>query len=177
MKTKDEWLKKSSELSAELDEAKKQQLSIVDRLRLQHKSILDSECYSDISVLNKRIEKIRNEYSYATMMSKDNVYANRILYSDVCPCEVVERRSDNLFLVREMDAKETQESIMNRLQSFKPGGFIGHFDDSLQKWDIKPNRSKPMFAIRRHKDGGWYDTSGIRYQISMKPVKVFDFNF
>ena len=76
-----------------------------------------------------------------------------------------------------MECKETSESIINRLQSFDPGGFFGHFDNDLQDWEIKSKEGGYTTKIRRHKDGNFYDTCGNRYTLSDKPIRFYDFNF
>ena len=105
------------------------------------------------------------------------LFANRMGWSDIEPFEVIEQRTEKLYVVREMEAVETKESIIARNKSFVPGGFFGHFDNDLQDWDIKPKEKGFTFNIRRHKDGHFYDTCRQRYVISEKPIKYYDFNF
>lgn len=108
---------------------------------------------------------------------EEKLYANRIGYSDVDPYEIIEKKTDKLYVIREMEAVETEESKRKRIKSFIPGGFFGHFDNDIQEWDIKPKKDGWTLKIRRHKDGYFYDTMGQRYSLSNKPVKFYDFNF
>ena len=78
-------------------------------------------------------------------------YANKILFSDIEPYEVIEQKTERLLVIREMECKEKEESIKNRIQSFIPGGFCGHYDNDVQDWDIKPKNNGYTFKIRKHK--------------------------
>lgn len=104
-------------------------------------------------------------------------YANRMGWSDIEPFEVIEQKTECLLVIREMEYKETEESIKKRNQSFVPGGFFGHFDNDLQDWEIKPKEGGYTIKIRKHKDGCFYDTCGHRYTLSDKPIRFYDFNF
>lgn len=125
-----------------------------------------------------RIErKILANIEEAKMELLEKKYANLIMYSDIKPFEVVEERTPNLYLIREMDAVITDESRKKLNESFYPGGFCGHFDNDLQEWNITSNEEYPVFKIRRHKDGFYYSAYGEKYRISPKPVKYYDYNF
>jgi hypothetical protein len=101
-------------------------------------------------------------------------YANRICYTDVEPCEVVEVRTANKMLIREMDA--TLDPTWKR--EFHPGGFFGHTaNDRSQRWFYSSNPANRVLAIRKHKDGRWYDSHGSRYSIADQPYKFYDHNF
>ena len=104
-------------------------------------------------------------------------YANKILYSDIMPFEILAQLSDNVIQIRMMDAKLTEESKRLLQESFRPGGFMGNTDNDLQKYDYSPNENNVTVIIRRHKDGRWYDRGGCRYILSDKPVKKHDYNF
>lgn len=102
------------------------------------------------------------------------LYANRCGYTDVAPCEVVEVRTANKMLIRHMDAKRDPAWKMD----FHPGGFFGHVaNDRDQKWFITPDPDAPVFAIRKRKDGRWYDKWDNRYAIADQPHKFHDHNF
>lgn len=104
-------------------------------------------------------------------------YANHYGYSDIEPYEVVEERTPNMYLIRWMKSVQTEKSKKELKDSFVAGGFCGHFDNDLQEWDITSCEDNQPFAIRRHKDGNWYDTYHRKYCISSKPIKFYDFNF
>ena len=104
-------------------------------------------------------------------------YANRIMFSDIRPYEVVKVISENKMEIREMNAVETEASREARAETFHEGGFIGNCDDGDQKWDITSNPNNPITTIRRHKDGKWYCVGGNKYILSDTPKKFYDFNF
>lgn len=120
--------------------------------------------------INKRIEYLETELL-------EHKYANNYMYSDVDPYEVIEECTENCYIIRPMIAIETEQSKNDRQKSFVPGGFIGHTDNSVQKWDIVSDENASTFKIRRHKDGKWYDANGSKYYISNHPVKFYDYNF
>ena len=125
-----------------------------------------------------RIERnILADIEEAKMELLEKKYANLIMYSDIKPFEVVEERTPNLYLIREMDAVITDKSKKELQESFSPGGFCGHFDNDLQEWHITSNEEYPVFKIRRHKDGCFYSTLREKYSISHKPIKFYDYNF
>ena len=104
-------------------------------------------------------------------------YANRIMFSDIRPYEVVRVLSENRIEVREMNAVETEASRKARSNTFHEGGFLGNCDDSNQEWDITSNPNNTITTIRRHKDGKWYCSGGSKYILSDTPKKFYDFNF
>ena len=104
-------------------------------------------------------------------------YANKILYSDIMPFEILTQLSDNEIQIRMMDAKLTEESERLLKESFKPGGFRGNTDNDLQKYVYSSDENKDCITIRKRKDGRWYDRGGYRYTLSDKPVKRHDYNF
>jgi hypothetical protein len=102
------------------------------------------------------------------------LYANYCGYTDVEPHEVVEVRTPNKMMIRHMNAERDPTWKMD----FHPGGFFGHVaNDQTQRWFITPNPDLPVFAIRKRKNGKWYDKHGGRYNIADKPHKFHDHNF
>lgn len=124
-----------------------------------------------------RIKSLKDELQYVHFMTLERKYMTQCLHSDANPYEVIEERTDKLWIVRRMKAVETEASRQRRMSSFVPGGFMGHFDDTDQEWDITPDACGEVMAIRRHIDGRWYDSYGIMYTPSEKPYKHYDFNF
>lgn len=122
-------------------------------------------------------QKIQANIDEAKMELLEKKYANLVMYSDIKPFEVIEERTPNLYLIREMDAVITDESRKRLNESFSPGGFCGHFDNDLQEWNITSNEEYPIFKIRRHKDGFYYSALGEKFRINSKPVKFYDYNF
>jgi hypothetical protein len=102
------------------------------------------------------------------------LYANHAGWTDVEPHEVVEVRTPNKMMIRLMDAK--LDPTWKR--DFHPGGFFGHTaNDRTQRWFITENPAYPVFAIRKHKNGKWFDKHGGRYNIADEPYKFHDHNF
>lgn len=104
-------------------------------------------------------------------------YANKYLYTDVEPFEVIEECTNNKYIIREMKCVEDPEGIRALKKSFEPGGFVGHFDNYVQKWIITSEPEGSIDVIRRHKDGYWYNVSGSKFVIAAKPRKFYDYNF
>lgn len=101
-------------------------------------------------------------------------YANRYLFSDVEPFEVISGASAKVKKVRALSA-----SLAN---GFKPEWVSGGFsavcgNQEEQEWEFKPDLDAPVVYIRRRKDGRWYDAGGMRYVLSDKPRKYYDYNF
>lgn len=103
-------------------------------------------------------------------------YANHYGWSDVEPYEIVRVVSPKCLEVRPMDAKQTKESIEEQKKSFAVGGFMGHTDNSVQRWEITSNPEYETIRIRLHKDGKWYH-GGMKFKLSDKPRKFYDYNF
>lgn len=101
-----------------------------------------------------------------------NKYANKIGHSDVYPFEVVKEVSEKTLEVRAMEAINVQPATM-----VAPGGFVGHFDNSTQKWSIVSNHDNPVIKIRQNKKGEWKDKNGGVYLIADEPRKFYDYNF
>ena len=130
-----------------------------------------------IEVIQKKMKSLKEELWNAHYMGLDLKYMSQCLHSDVNPYEVIEERTEKLWIVRRMKAVEMEWSKERRIKSFVPGGFLGHFDDSDQEWDISSDPDGEVVAIRKHIDGRWYDPYGIRYVPTTEPYKHYDFNF
>jgi hypothetical protein len=104
-------------------------------------------------------------------------FCNYIMYSDVEPFEVVERRTDNKVMIRMMDAERRDDWKPEII----PGGFSGHCvnnHDQGKAWDIKSNEANPLIAVRwSNAKCGWFDSYGGRYSMEDAPRKKYDFNF
>ena len=127
--------------------------------------------------VQEKIKSLKEELQHAVFMSLEKKYMTQCLHSDANPYEVIEERTEKLWIVRRMKAEETEESKQRRSTSFAMGGFLGHFDNSVQDWHIEPDPEGEVVAIRLHIDGRWYDAYGLRYVPSQKPYKFYDFNF
>lgn len=100
--------------------------------------------------------------------------ATRILYTDREPFEVVEIRTPNKIMVRAMNA----ELSPDWKPDIVPGGFSGVCLNQLEQvgqWKLTPDPTAPLIALRRHKDGRWYEGT-LRYSIGVAR-KFYDYNF
>jgi len=104
------------------------------------------------------------------------MYANRIGYSDIDPYEIIRRISEKTIEVREMDAVLDENCKKAMRDSFVPGGFLGHTDNSLQEWIITSNPNNKIYRARLHKDGCYYSDYG-KHRLSENPIKHYDYNF
>tara|TARA_R110000803_G_scaffold119597_2_gene187889 strand:- start:3036 stop:3365 length:330 start_codon:yes stop_codon:yes gene_type:complete len=102
-----------------------------------------------------------------------NKYANLHLYSDVNPYEIIEVRTPNRIVVREMDAEKDKSVKLE----FHPGGFCGHVSNQeKQKWFYKSNDKYPLEVLRKHKDGFFWNNNG-KFILNNEPIKFHDYNF
>lgn len=133
-----------------------------------------SKLRSEKNRLSNEIERMRLE-----ALPTDKKYVNKFLYSDIEPYEVIEEITPLMIKARKMLAVETEESIKARKESFVQGGFCGHTDNSVQRWEIKSNPYGEAITLRKHKrDGNWYMAGcDIRFILNDHPIKHFDFNF
>lgn len=108
-----------------------------------------------------------------------NKYASQYLWSDVHAYQVIEEKTPNLIVVRELDTELTPEAKEALDASFIPGGFVGHFDNSKQDWIYRENQNNPLITIRRHKDGKFYQAGdrSCPFVIKSHPYKFYDYNF
>lgn len=105
-------------------------------------------------------------------------YLNKRFYTDIKPFEVLRQISATKLLVRSMKVKLEEDSKKKLNDSFTPGGFVGHFDNSLQEWIITPDPSATPFEVRRRKDGFYYLSKGcLPFVPSDHPVFFHDYNF
>jgi len=101
-------------------------------------------------------------------------YANRRLWTDVDPYEIVRVVSDRCLEVRAMET----EPDLTWQREVIPGGFTGHTTNNHeQRWVYRRCPEGQTLRIRKHKNGQWYDAHGDRYSIAAQPVKHYDFNF
>ena len=106
-------------------------------------------------------------------------YMTEYLYSDAHAYEVLEVYSRDRMDVRRLKATETPEAREARMASFVPGGFVGHFDNSLQEWTFESDESNPIITVRRHKNGKFYrpGTRTCPFIMHDGPYEHYDFNF
>ncbi len=97
-------------------------------------------------------------------------YANRVLFSDVIPYEIVRHISGKSLAIRPM---HTEMIIAPKAHT---GGFAANFDNN-QEYEYKSAPELAEVIIRLHKDGVWRCKKGNRYVLNDRPVKFHDFNF
>lgn len=104
-------------------------------------------------------------------------FANKVLYTDVHPYEVIKHNTPRKMTIREMDAELDPEWKMNMI----PGGFVGHVTNNrAQSYTYTSNPENPEKEIRYHnskKRRGWFDKHGNRYSPNTSPYKFYDYNF
>lgn len=129
--------------------------------------------YEDIKYLNDL--KFRIKSLELDLLEKK--YANKRLYTDVEPFEVIEECTNDKYIIREMKCVEDPKGIRALKESFVPDAYVGHYDNSVQKWIITSDPDGSIDIIRRHKNGYWYNSSGSRFVIAAKPRKFYNYNF
>lgn len=180
MKTKEEFAKKAHELNESVVVLTKAYEKASKKWLSDH-SGNDDKTYQEYCKAERLMRKAKKDAEHYNMLASDGpLYANQHFYTDWEPWEVIEIVTDNCIIVREMSAEVTEESAKKLQESFVPGGFFGHTNNDLQKWDIKSNPDGQVAKIRRHKDGAFYlpnSRGGSRFWLDTKPYKYYDYNF
>ena len=137
------------------------------------------KCYQEtIQPCKEKIDLLQRELNVCKTRSLEKFYCNRHLYSDIQPYEVIEVLSDTRLKLRSMNYIQTEGSVERLRKSFEPGGYVGHFDNSVQEWICTPDEKGIVVEVRQRKDGHFYEVGdSIPYVISDKPVRFRDFNF
>ena len=140
----------------------------------------------------KSLQKLRKEKDtiYKDLTKKLAIVGmgcNRPVGSDMDPYEVVEVKSPTTIIIRACKAEglHTAEDL-----DFQPGGFLGHFQNSAQRWRITSDLEAPLLTARYSKQGFWrvthysVDENGKKHRIghskhylSPEPYKRYDYNF
>jgi len=105
-------------------------------------------------------------------------HANRVLWSDVEPYEIIRVVSDKCIEIRRMNAVRDESVVLE----FSIGGFAAHCSNQdEQKWIYSSNVDAPVIRIRPNKTKGygiqWKDKHGTRYSLNTEPHKFYDYNF
>ena len=128
---------------------------------------------------HEAVKDLKSRKQELLILVAEKKYANQYLYSDVNPWEVIEEKSPVRIVVRAMRCQIKPEARKALQESFVPGGFLGHFDNAVQEWDISPDKDGMTIELRKHKDGRWYE-AGSRscpFILSTEPFKRYDYNF
>ena len=100
-------------------------------------------------------------------------YANMIGYSDITPFEIIRHVSDKTIDVRRMQYKKDDSVKLN----FHTGGFAANCSNQNdQEWIINSDETSDVIRIRLGKQG-WKSSDGARFQLDIKPVRFYDYNF
>lgn len=120
--------------------------------------------------IHKDINRINTELG-------ECIYINFGFGSDINAYEVIEMKTPNVWLVRELNAVLKKDSKKALKDSFIPGGYLGTFDNSTQEWEFSSNESGIVLEIRRKNENYDFKYCNISVGISDKPIKYRDFNF
>lgn len=91
---------------------------------------------------------------------QDAKFANKILFSDVIPFEIVRKISDKTIEVREMDVKRHPDA-----RCFE------------QDWIITSNPANEVIRIRKNKHNQWRSKNKIRFSLAVEPSYYYDYGF
>jgi len=101
-------------------------------------------------------------------------YCNKCSWTDVDPYEVVSVISDIT-----VEVKAMKVTLVKAPQDFHPGGFVGHYSDNrAQEWSYKSDPDAPVTRVRWSKaNHQWQKGKHVRFIMSDKPYKFYDYNF
>lgn len=138
-----------------------------------------NEVYKEYQIAERAKKSAQEIVERFTILCSSKIYANQYFYTDVEPWEVVEIKTERCLVVRPMIAELKQSAQKALAESFVPGGFFGHTDNSKQEWIITSDETAETCEIRMHKDGLYYmsGSKGTRFHLSTKPRKFYDYNF
>ena len=149
-------------------------------INLYNEGVTKSEPSYILGMWSAKVDNTRTllEAYRVDSLPTEKKFASQYLWTDVHAYQVVEEKTPNLIIVRELDAKLTPEAEEALNASFTPGGFVGHFDNSKQDWVYSENAENPLITIRRHKDGKFYQAGdSCPFVIKSQPYKFYDYNF
>lgn len=102
-------------------------------------------------------------------------YANYHGYTDISPFEIVRVISDKTLEVRPMRAEPSPKN--KEVLKFHIGGFAAHCSNQHeQEWIITSSPEADVIRIRLTKSG-WWKHGSLKFELSEKPVKFYDYNF
>ena len=147
---------------------------LAEHLKDLEKQLEETEHTHERWPLEDKIRDIRIE-----LLPNDKKFFTEYLYSDAHAYEIIEQRTPDMYIVRRLNAEITEEASKALKESFIPGGFCGHFDNSLQEWTFSSNEKNPLITIRRHKNGKFYapNTRTCPFIMHDAPYEHYDYNF
>ncbi len=184
MTTKDQyrsrWMQLESniqQLQASSSEAYKN-LPAVPHESKEWKIAFNNYFYDILIPIKNEIRKLQSEAEYCRIRSLNKFYCNRHLFCDIQPYEVINVVSDTRLRLRSMNYKQTNGGVERLKESFVPGGYIGHFDNSVQEWICTEDPTGIIVEVRMRKNGFFYEVNdSTPYILSDKPKRYRDFNF
>lgn len=165
------------ELKGQLAKARKNNDDLGLEWRKSHYS--DEEVYSKLLKSDNIVRELEVELEWSELIIADKRYCNQHFYTDVEPWEVIADKSDKCLLIRKMKAELKDDAAKKLNDSFIPGGFFGHTNNSLQEWNIISDENGEVREVRLHKDGCYHlnGDKGTRFRLSLEPRKYYDYNF
>lgn len=89
-------------------------------------------------------------------------YVCEVCYSDRHAYEIIEIKSATTMLVRQLDAKRTDDRGMSE----------------SQEWAFTSNENRPIITLRARKRGGWSEAGNCNtFCITEEPYEYYDFSF
>lgn len=127
---------------------------------------------------NEELRRLEDRRRELLITLAEKKYANEHMYSDIQPWEVIEERSETTIVVRRMKSTLKESAKKELHESFVPGGFLGHFDNDTQEWDIEPDEGGIVLTLRKHKDGRWCQAGcSTPFILAGAPERFYDYNF
>lgn len=158
---------KAKELKAKLEMIEAEHDEVVGQLNENFTDELNKE---NVRLVDEMMA-IKEEIRVVRAIPEVGKYANKYLYSDVEPYEIVKIVSDTTIEVRAMNTERAFQP------EFAIGGFAGHCtNNDNQEWKCTPNEKEEVVRIRKNKRGEWVKGSQ-RFSISDTPIKKYDYNF
>jgi hypothetical protein len=168
---------RSNELSVLVKNAEEQleiYYDMAKKYKDDHKAKM--EIYQNINKIRRMRDLFQEEIDDIKCETADVVYLNEVLYSDINPYEVVEMISPNKWVIRQLNTKLKPSAKDNLQKSFCPGGFVGHFDNQEQEWEISIDESAPLITVQRRGKHS-FKLNGMSMTMTSNPIKHYDFNF
>ncbi|MBO4549689.1 MAG: hypothetical protein J5733_03070 [Bacteroidaceae bacterium] len=159
-----------------LEQNKKDEDDAYKVLRDDKENEQNREAFHEKCSLRRKLER---EIEMVMPFCCDRWYMTEHLYSDARAYEVVEVYTPDKMDVRKLKATITPEAQKKLHESFIPGGFCGHFDNSLQEWTFESDDKNPIITVRRHKDGKFYRANSrtCPFYPTEEPYEWYDYNF
>lgn len=146
--------------------------------RLQGDNEKADRVFKDLTRETAEAKELEERRDFLRIVLLDKKYANQYMYTDVQPWEVIEEKSEYKIVVRRMKSTLKEGAKKELHDSFVPGGFLGHFDNSKQEWIIEPDENGIVTTLRMHKDGYWYEAGcSTPFKLAAKPERYYDYNF